>query len=182
VKRASELASYPAARPLNADQIVEYHAARLLLLVLLCGSKGQIHGLTKLAKLDFFVRYPTFFIRASAEGEAPPLSTTTANDSSMVRHHYGPWDPRYYQVLAYLEGRRLITVEKERKTFVFALTEAGATIAKQLGTAAPFSELVQHMKRVKKAFGAKSGDSLKKLVYRVFDKEVAKLSRGQVIK
>jgi hypothetical protein len=182
MKLAAELAGYPASRPLNAEQVVEYHAARLLLLLLLSGTKGQIQGLTKLAKLDFFVRYPTFFERASAELDTPAVAGTQVNDSAMVRHHYGPWDPRYYQVLAYLEGRELITVEKEKKTFVFALTDAGTRLATELAASPPFSELVLHMKSVGGVFGGRSGDWLKKLVYRVFDEEVAKLSRGQVIR
>ena len=47
--------------PLAADDIVEFHAARLLLLMEICGVKGRIDGLTKMAKLDFFSRYPDFF-------------------------------------------------------------------------------------------------------------------------
>jgi hypothetical protein len=94
------------------------------------------------------------------------------NDSAMVRHHYGPWDPRYYQVLAYLEGRELITVEKEKKTFIFGLTDAGAQLARELASAPAYSDLVLHMRKVRGLFGGKSGDWLKKLVYRVFDNGV----------
>ncbi|MGC4088731.1 MAG: hypothetical protein QM756_12700 [Polyangiaceae bacterium] len=181
MKRTADLAQYAAGRPLNADQIVEYHAARLLLLIRLCGSQLKIQGLTKLAKLDFFVRYPKFFERASEELDTPTTAGTHVEEATMVRHHYGPWDPRYYVVLAYLEGRELITVDKHKKTFVFALTARGADLASQLSVAPAFCELVSHMNQVKKLFGAKSGDWLRKLVYRVFDDEVAKLSRGEII-
>ncbi len=51
----------PTSLPLSADEIVEFHAARLLLLIHLCGVSGRIDGLTKMAKLDFFARYPDFF-------------------------------------------------------------------------------------------------------------------------
>ncbi|MBX3260094.1 MAG: hypothetical protein KF782_10415 [Labilithrix sp.] len=182
MKLTAELAQYPAGRPLNADQIVEYHAARLLLLMHLCGTKGEIHGLTKLAKLDFFVRYPAFFERATKELDAQSVAGTLMDEATMVRHHYGPWDPRYYQLLAFLEGRELIAVEKEKKTFIFALTDLGTELAKRLSAASPFVELVQHMKQVKGVFSEKSGDWLKKIVYRVFDDEVAKLSLGEVIR
>lgn len=185
MRLSNSLGSYPAASPLNADQILEYHAARLLLLIHLCGIKDQIHGLTKLAKLDFFVRYPNFFDRAAREVGAPKTGeniTSATNDSAMVRHHYGPWDPRYYQVLAYLEGRELITVKKDKRSFVFALTTEGQAIAKRLAAESSFDELVVQMRKVKSTFGAKSGDWLKKLVYQVFDNEVAKLAMGQVIR
>jgi len=100
----------------------------------------------------------------------------------MVRHHYGPWDPRYYQVLAYLEARELIMIPRNKNAFVFVLTEEGALLAGKLVRASAFSELVSHMRKVKSLFGARSGDWLKKLVYRVFDEEVAKLARGDVIR
>jgi DNA-binding PadR family transcriptional regulator len=185
MRLSASLGSYPAARPLNADQILEYHAARLMLLFHLCGTRGEIHGLTKLAKLDFFVRYPDFFERAAVEVEGPNHATgysSAVNDSTMVRHHYGPWDPRYYQVLAYLEGRELIVVGKNKNTFVFALTDTGRNLAKRLVSEASFNDLAVQMRKVKSLFGAKSGDWLKKLIYRVFDDEIAKLAKGHVIR
>lgn len=182
VKLAAQLALYPAARPLNADQVVEYHTARILLLVHLCGSREQIHGLTKLAKLDFFVRYPSFFERAAAELQSSLTAGTSSVDSAMVRHHYGPWDPRYYQILAYLEARELIGISKVRRAFVFSLTQSGTSAARMLAAAPPYAEVVAHMKNVKLLLGGKSGDWLKNLVYRVFDEEVAKLAQGAVIR
>ena len=182
MKLSMSLGSYPAARPLNADQILEYHAARILLLLHLCGQKGKIKGLTKLAKLDFFVRYPSFFNQAATELNSHENKSYAMNDTAMIRHHYGPWDPRYYQVLAYLESRELITVDKEKKAFIFSLTDIGVEMAMHLASHASFNELVEHMRKVKSVFGSKSGDSLKKLVYSVFDEEVAKLSKGEIIR
>ena len=98
VRRLSQIA---AGNPLASDDLIEFHAARLLLLIALCGTKNaaegttRIEGLTKLAKLDFFVRYPDFFNRASQALNADERSATTVVESSMVRHHYGPWDQRY---------------------------------------------------------------------------------------
>lgn len=182
------LGRYPAGRPLTADQITEFHAARILLLLHLCGTKDRgsgrfrIDGLTKLAKLDFFVRYPDFFRRARAHLEksaaGPPTGVVEA---AMVRHHYGPWDARYYQLLPYLESRELIAVERQDKAFVFVLTESGQAVAKQLAAEASYRDLCGHMAEVKKSLGGKSGDTLKKLVYALFDEEVAQLPLGQVI-
>ena len=61
MKSAKQIAKVPAGVQLRADDIVEFHAARLLLLFDLCGTSGRIDSLTKMAKLDFFVRYPDFF-------------------------------------------------------------------------------------------------------------------------
>lgn len=174
---------YPAARPLTADQVTEFHAARVLLLLYLCGTKNRVVGLTKLAKLDFFVRYPDFFGRAAARLEKKAETAPTGVvESAMVRHHYGPWDTRYYQLLPYLEARELITVERDDQTFVFALTSAGLILAKRLAGESTYKDLCDHMKAVKKLLGGKSGDVLKKLVYELFDEEVAKLPLGQVIR
>jgi hypothetical protein len=149
----------------------------------LCGVKNRIVGLTKLAKLDFFVRYPDFFQRAARHLEKKAdQPAVAAVESAMVRHHYGPWDARYYQILAFLEGRALIAVERDGKTFIFSLTEGGAMIASRLDDEPAYHDLCTHMKAVKNLLGKKSGEVLKNLVYELFDEEVAKLPLGQVIK
>jgi hypothetical protein len=66
MKSILNLHTHPAGMPLLADDVVEFHAGRLLLLLKFCGQRGYIDGLTKLAKLDFFVRYPHFFDKMSA--------------------------------------------------------------------------------------------------------------------
>ena len=177
------LDTYPAGRTLTADQITEFHAARITLLVHLCGVKNRIEGLTKLAKLDFFVRYPNFFQRAADHLKHKAGATENGDvESAMVRHHYGPWDARYYQILAYLESRAVLTVERRDKTFVFTLTDAGVAVARRLAGEDSFKDLCGQMKAVKKLFPDKSGDWLKKLVYRLFEEEVAQLPLGQVIR
>jgi hypothetical protein len=105
----------PVSLPLAADNIVEFHAARLLLLVSLCGTANRIDGLTKMAKLDFFVRYPDFFAVAKKD-QTPVPQDHEAVESAMVRHHYGPWDKRYYHILAYLESKQLIELHPVRLT------------------------------------------------------------------
>jgi DNA-binding PadR family transcriptional regulator len=177
----NNLGSYPAAIPIAADDILEFHAARLLLLFRICGTKDKIDGLTKMAKLDFFVRYPQFFDRVCAHLRKVDSSTTRVVESSMVRHHYGPWDKRYYHVLAYLEGKNLITVRKVSSAFQFELTPEGRQAANALRQKDAFKSLEQQMKVVKRELGPKSGSVLKKLIYQVFAKEVAGKSLGEVI-
>jgi hypothetical protein len=64
MKSLNRLGARSVSLPLSADDIVEFHAARLLLLLSVCGVAGRIDGLTKMAKLDFFARYPDFSWRA----------------------------------------------------------------------------------------------------------------------
>lgn len=182
MKSIRNLRDYAAGRALPADDILEFHASRLLLLVSLCGTSNRIQGLTKLAKLDFFVRYPDFFERISASLQQPTRAATNHVESSMVRHHYGPWDKRYYQVLSYLEARALIKIESpNNKSFDITLTETGTSIASLLAKQKAFSSLVDQMKLVKKLLGNKSGSWLKNAIYKEFDKEVAQQQMGTKI-
>jgi len=183
MKSIQHIGAQSVSLPLSADNIVEFHAARLLLLLSLCGTAGHIDGLTKLAKLDFFVRYPDFYVVAKAEaaGTDEQASSQTV-ESAMVRHHYGPWDKRYYHILAYLEARKLIEVAKQGKGYRIALTGMGRERAQALAKKASFGPIVERMRDVKKTFGSRSGSSLKNLIYRLFDAEVGKRPLGQMIR
>jgi hypothetical protein len=180
VKSVHNIGSQPASVPVVADEVLEFHAARLLMLLKLCGVAGRIEGLTKLAKLDFFVRYPQFFetvARRLGKEEGPKTSSV---ESSMIRHHYGPWDKRYYHILAYLKAKGLITVSRER-AYQFKLTDVGKTVADTLAKRPAFAQLAAQMSQVKAVLGNKAGSTLKNLVYETFDKEVAQRPLGEVI-
>lgn len=186
MKSIDQLGMQPASLPLAADNILEFHAARLMLLMEICGSAGRIDGLTKMAKLDFFTRYPDFFevARASVAPDSDIPPTTAADgavEASMVRHHYGPWDKRYYHVLAYLEARQLISVIKEGKSYQIALSALGRERTKILAAKESFAPLVVRLKQIKAVFGRKSGTFLKDLIYRLFDQEVGRREMGKVI-
>lgn len=177
------LRDYPAGRPLSAEDVLEFHAARLLLLLHFCGKNGEVEGLTKLAKLDFFVRYPTFFARACSQLGRPVPVVTDGVEASMVRHHYGPWDHRYYHVLSYLEATGAMCVRKiGARTYRFTLTEQGGEIAAQLADREEFALLREHMRKVRTVLGVRSGDNLKKLIYALFRQEVAERPLGEVIR
>ena len=176
------LGRQPAALPVFADDLLEFHAARLLLLFKVCGTAGRIDGLTKMAKLDFFVRYPEFFQQVRRYlGKGSAIGPDLPRESSMIRFHYGPWDPRYYHILAYLEAKGLLEVEREASTYVLRLSDAGKGIAGRLERAPAFARIAAHMGEVKKILGGKAGSTLKDLVYKVFAEEVADKRMGEVI-
>jgi DNA-binding PadR family transcriptional regulator len=188
MKSLNRIGTRPVSLPLSADDIVEFHAARLLLLLSVCGVSGRIDGLTKMAKLDFFVRYPGFFevaraatIPAGATDAPQRKESDDAVESAMVRHHYGPWDKRYYHVLSHLEAKWLITVAKEGNSYRIALTDLGRKRAEALKARPSFAPILETMREVKKTFGAKNGTFLKKLIYRLFDAEVARRPWGKAI-
>ena len=186
MKSLNRIGARSVSLPLSADDILEFHLARIILLLKVCGVSGRIDGLTKMAKLDFFVRYPGFFEAARAADpstNAPDRSDSIeAIESAMVRHHYGPWDKRYYHVLAHLEAKQLIAVTKEKNSYRIVLTALGRERAKELATRPSFGPLLQHMREVKKLYGGRSGNSLKNLIYKVFDTEVSRRQLGEVIR
>lgn len=77
------------------------HLGRLLLLIdAFAGRKGEhpIEGLTKLAKLDFLLRYPAYLERALVVRKAPEAAAQVQEfernsvEAHMVRFRFGPWD------------------------------------------------------------------------------------------
>jgi hypothetical protein len=182
MKTLRNQAHRPAASPLVADEILEFHAGRLVLLLAICGgSSGVINGLTKMAKLDFFVRYPDFFAAIGMNDEQKERDKANAVEAAMVRHHYGPWDRRYYHVLAFLEARGLITVHKSGKLVRIGLTKTGKVAAKHLAETTSFSELKEHMQHVAEALAKRTGNELKTLIYKTFKEEVGQRPLGHVI-
>ena len=181
MKSMQELSKVPVGMSLLADDITEFHAARLLLLLGICGVSGRIEGLTKLAKLDFFVRYPEFFNKAAAAANESIRSASKIVESSMVRYHYGPWDKRYYEIIAYLRSRGLIQITQENNTYIFQLTPLGKDKVKLLKTELAYTNLCEQMNRVKSTFGKKAGSTLKNMIYKIFQEEVTNRTLDEVI-
>lgn len=175
------LGSVPAGESLSAEDVLEFHAARILLLLSHVGN-GSIDGLKKIAKLDFFVRYPAFFAEACVFlGKAPPPGLQ-AIETHMVRHHYGPWDHRYYHILAFLESTQTIKVSKVRaRMYRFEITETGQQFAERLSALPSFQDQIKRMKRVRAVLGQKNGEALQDLVYSLFEKEIGKRELGETI-
>src|SRR4051812_10653551 len=77
----------------EADESIEFHAARVLLLIYYVGetSTKKISGRTKLAKLDFFVRYPTYLVEAARiKHVKTSIAPVARPESLMIRYKYGP--------------------------------------------------------------------------------------------
>ena len=182
MKRFRQLGETPISSPLSAEHVFELHAARMILLLKHCGVRSRIEGLTKVAKLDFFVRYPEFFRKAAlALGKSVETPTGSNPDSSMVRYKYGPWDNRYYHLLSYLESTNLVSIERAGRLYRITLTPTGEALAETLAEDPSYCPLVLHMKDVKKTMGSKGGTTLKKLIYEQFESEIGARSLGEVI-
>ncbi len=187
MKSVANLGHQPAGEPLLADDILELHAARIVLLISICGVKkrdtglARLDGLTKLAKLDFLTRYPGFYEKLAEHLGVQSKASLRYVESSMVRFHYGPWDNRYYHILGYLESRGLLTVDKVGATFRFGLSSAGTEIAIRLSQEEAFGDLTTHIKQVKGLVGKFTGSKLKETIYEVFGEEVVERKLGESI-
>jgi hypothetical protein len=169
----------PLHRPWDPDDSIDFHAARILVLLLRCGDgpRYQIEGRTKLAKLDFFLRYPAFLERArealrAADVAAKPWQARGAEmEAPMIRYRYGPWDPRYRQFLAFLEARQLIRITVTRPERV-SLTAAGRRLAEQIASRESFAPIVERCDAMIGNLAALPGTQLKDLIYALFPTEV----------
>jgi hypothetical protein len=156
---------------LEEQREAHYHEARVLLLIAqFTTTKSSLSGLTKLAKLDFLLRYPAMLERLLPDGQsswpadtAPTPPERLAVESRMTRYKYGPWDQRYYSVLGSLVARGLITYGDTARA-EFRVTSAGATAAASLAATPQWAVVARRIKLLKKHFN-KSGSALKNLIY-----------------
>lgn len=156
-----------------------YHQARVLLLVNAVaaepGHSRKLDGLTKLAKLDFLVRYPALanLVLDGLSASEPrmhlgddELSAPTEVEDPMTRYKYGPWDDRYYPVIGALVARRLLRYVKGRRGSVaLATTPAGKGFAESLAEDPLWGDLADRCEAVAQASTGLSGNALKDLIY-----------------
>lgn len=167
-----------------SSESLAFHAARLLVLTALAGRpQGDkvrlpaLEGRTLLAKLDFFVRYPHYLMRAAAiqgitisaaDAGVDERDERSSVESRMVRYLYGPWDHVYYPTLAYAIGKQLLTVEKQRGTDVFRLTARGQATVDRLLLEDSFTPIARRARLVRRLFSRHSGNGVKEFIYRNF--------------
>jgi hypothetical protein len=157
------------------EESLEFHAARLLLLLKFAGGRTErIVGRTKIAKMDFFVRYPTYLVKAAnLQGIQTNLQPGARPESPMIRYKYGPWDTKYYDVFALLVAKGLISIHPTDKGDEFALTDRGQFAIEEL-QGPEFEEIVERCRLVYRLFGGKSGTAMKKFIYDNFPEIVAR--------
>lgn len=163
------------------DAEPDLHAARLLVLISAFSGANRddaVEGLTKLAKLDFLLRYPVMLERALA---AKGRSTREVQledherlsvESEMVRYRFGPWDHRYREFLNILTGRGLVIVTVEGRKVVVALTERGRTLAAALTESPHFQDYARRSSLLKRHFDLQA-TTLMRFIYDTFPEVVS---------
>lgn len=147
--------------------------ARILLLINGFTTKTKsLEGRTKLAKLDFLLRYPSFMQRAlSIKNPQQTMNVSQEEklniESRMIRYRYGPWDPSYYAILGKLIGKGLIETVPNQHGISYRTTENGQRIATALEKEDSWSETRIRIKLLKQNFNL-TGTNLKKFIYEHF--------------
>lgn len=165
-----------------------FHMSRLLVLIdVFTGDKfaGSVQGITKLAKLDFLLRYPSNLERAlEAKGVNRGLAVVKEYErnnveSAMVRFRYGPWDFRYRRFLNLLVARGLVHLYVSGRTVHISSTESGHTIAQKLVRSDDFADLTARCRLLKTHLDI-GGTTLMRFIYEHFP-ELANLRYGAQI-
>ena len=163
---------------IETEQADQLHEARLLLLLRHAANRGEgtTEGITKLAKIDFLLRYPLYFQRlvdrlnhSRKKPVAVPIQSYEADtvESKMIRFRYGPWDPRYRRWIGILVAKGLADTYLKGKTVHVKLTESGLTLASKLAESEAFRDLDARSRLIDKTVGAKSGQWLKETIYEI---------------
>lgn len=172
---------------LDKSESLEYHLARLLILLGVFGGRNQsaVNGITKLVKLDFLLRYPTYLERALRTTENEPSDIQIKSyerdsvESKMIRYKYGPWDPKFRLYLSILLSKNLINVELRKNTIYIGINEDGHAIYKQLIDIKEFSDFNNRSIILKNNFNI-GGTKLKDFIYETFP-EIKNLKLGDEI-
>jgi len=170
------------------------HLTRLLLLLASADARRTtiatkaraVEGITKLAKMDFLLRYPTCLERVlvvlnkSPQDVAVQERERTSIESKMIRFRYGPWDARYRRWLGLLSSRGLVRLAVEGSTNVIGLTDTGRTLAASIKGNPLFTELARRSDITIRAVGSLSATRLKDFVYEAIP-EITNMKWGDEI-
>lgn len=148
---------------------------------------GNIVGITKVVKLDFFVRYPTVLEKALQSKKQIirfiDVKTYERNlvESTMIRYKFGPWDERYWSILSTMESLDLIQISKIDGKINFKITQTGKNIVELLKDFNTFDDYFKRCQTVTTNFGGLSIKNLIKKIYKLRP-ELKTMKFGEEIK
>jgi hypothetical protein len=159
----------------SLDRNEDVHLARILVLLKAFQNpeRPAIEGITKLAKLDFLLRYPSCLKKAlefkGVRPEAIPVDhfEELTIEAKMVRYRFGPWDHRYRRFLNILAARGLVRVGVEGKTIQIDLTDRGHKLAEKLVESPSFERVQKRASLLEKKLNIKAR-ALMELIYGLF--------------
>jgi len=165
------------------EPTVEGEARLLLLIHAFTGPSRGLEGRTKLAKLDFFLRYPEYMQKAMTLRGADvqvDFAHSGPIEKAMVRYRYGPWDPAYFAILGRLQGKGLIeTRPGGHGALTYRSSNDGGRIAEILGGTEAWCPVASDARLLRRHLDL-TGTNLKEFVYAHFP-EVTKAKWGEAL-
>jgi hypothetical protein len=157
----------------------DYHAARILLILAAFDEmlNTPFEGLTKLAKVDFLLRYPRHmreFLQARGvsvpDGLIPSARENATVESPMIRYRHGPWDQGYYVVIGRMVALGLIRQARgPAKLMRLELTPLGRERAERVSAQDNWSLTWHRAQILASALRDINGTQLKTALYEQFD-------------
>ncbi len=173
----------------SLDRDEQIHLGRLLVLLSAFdrGDTGRpaVEGITKLAKLDFLLRYPTYFEKAMLSRNVSPRRIPIEDferktvEAQMVRYRFGPWDHRYRRFLNILAAKGLVRIETSGRTILLSLTEKGKAQAARVSENDAFAPLRERARLLRDTIDI-GATEIMNLIYKTFP-EIATLSYDEAI-
>jgi hypothetical protein len=163
----------------ETENLDDFHLGRLLVLLASADARKMtvttkakaVEGITKLAKLDFLLRYPTALEKALVELNRDALEVgvhareRTSIEAKMIRFRYGPWDGRYRRWLGLLAARGLVILGLQGNTVLIGLSDAGRALASEFRLDPLYADLSRRADIVVKAVGPMPATRLKNFIY-----------------
>jgi hypothetical protein len=171
------------------EQTDELHLIRVLLILLAARGRTNkpLEGLTKLAKMDFLLRYPSCLERALVALQKDPNQAEVQRferetiEASMIRFKYGPWDKRYRKWLSLLVAKGLVDAVVEGNTINLSLSDRGLALAEEAASRPEFQKIAERSGLIQRIVGSFGAAKLRDFIYDTFP-EIRGLSWGQEIR
>lgn len=169
----------------NSDDL---HLSRIIFLLYASSKRGtkSIAGITKLAKLDFLLRYPNCLERAlqflskdTSLADIKEFERTTI-ESRMVRFRYGPWDERYRRWIGLLVAKKIAITYVKGRTIHIEITQNGKELYKTLAETPNFETFNIRSELIMKTVGHFSATKIMNFIYEVFP-ELSSMKWGKEI-
>lgn len=170
------------------EAVEELHLARILLLLgTFAGGDGtgRVEGLTKLAKLDFLLRYPVMLERAldakHKSGKAVRVEPheRLSVESKMVRYRFGPWDHRYRNLLNVLVAKGFVNVVIQGRTISIGLSQLGAEAYHKISALDAFQDVIRRASILRANFDVRA-TTLVRFIYDTFPEVLSLRSNEEI--
>ncbi|MBZ9688443.1 hypothetical protein G9F72_019115 [Clostridium estertheticum] len=168
---------------INIDSDDTNNIVRMLMLMYTFAGRnqtGKIEGITKLAILDFLLRYPVALDKALENIESQGNKTiykkkfklqsyeVNSIDAKMMKFNFAPWDFKYRRIVHILSAKDLIRINTDGKKTVLVITSKGIDTSNKIKILKDYEYLIVRCSIVKTVFGSWSQKKLIEMIYSTF--------------